>query len=182
MSGICLKNVFSVRSLELLKEAYVIFREHAQVFDLIFQVGDSFNTHAEGEAGVDFGVYAAGFKHIWIDHAAAENLDPAGVFAERATLSATEVAGDVHFGRGFSEREVARTQADLGFRSEHFAGKVEQSLAQVGERDVFVNVESLHLMEEAVGAGRDGFVAVDTSGTDDADWRLGLFHHAALHG
>ena len=36
-------------------------------------------------------------------------------------------------------------------------------------------------MEEAVGARRDGFVAIDAAGADDADGRLLLLHHAALH-
>ena len=35
-------------------------------------------------------------------------------------------------------------------------------------------------MEEAVGTGRDGLVAIDTSGADDADRGLMGFHVVAL--
>ena len=36
-------------------------------------------------------------------------------------------------------------------------------------------------MEETVGAGRDGLVAVNASGADDTDGRLLAFHHTRLH-
>lgn len=45
----------------------------------------------------------------------------------------------------------------------------------------FIDVKSLNLMEEAVGARRDSLVAVYASGTDDANWRLLRRHHACLH-
>ena len=56
-----------------------------------------------------------------------------------------------------------------------------QGLLQVGERDILVDVETLDLMEDAVGAGRDGFVAEHTARSDDADGRLVGLHHADLH-
>lgn len=67
------------------------------------------------------------------------------------------------------------------FRAKQFTCKVEQRLLQVGKRHVFIDVKSLNLMEEAVGARRDSLVAVYASGTDDADWRLLRRHHACLH-
>ena len=45
------------------------------------------------------------------------------MLAERAALSATNVTTDVHFGTGFREREIRRTQTDLGIFAEHFFGK-----------------------------------------------------------
>lgn len=67
------------------------------------------------------------------------------------------------------------------FRAKQFACKVKQRLLQVGKRHIFIDVKSLNLMEEAVGARRDSLVAVYASGTDDADWRLLRRHHACLH-
>ena len=67
-----------MRGLELLKETTVVFGEHSEVVDLIFEVGDALHTHSEGETAVDFRVDAARVEHIGIDHAASENLDPAG--------------------------------------------------------------------------------------------------------
>ena len=40
----------SVCSLELLEEAHVVLREHAEVFHLILEVGDALNTHTESVA------------------------------------------------------------------------------------------------------------------------------------
>ena len=44
-----------------------------------------------------------------------------------------------------------------------------------------VHVEALNLVEEAVGAGADGLVAVHAAGAYHADGWLRRFHHAALH-
>lgn len=156
-------------ALELRQETYVVFGEHTEVLDLIFQVGDTFYAHAERESGVARGIYAARFKHIGIDHSASEDFHPSGVLAERASFASAEIAADVHFGRRFSEGEEAGSETYLGFGSEHLAGEVEESLVQVGEGDVLVDIEGFDLMEEAMRARGDGFVAVYASGTDDAD-------------
>lgn len=92
---------------KFVEEANIVLGEHAQVFHLILEVGDTFYTHAESEAGIFFRVYAAGLKHIGIHHTAAQNLDPAGAFAERAALASAKVAAYIHLGRGFGEGEVA---------------------------------------------------------------------------
>lgn len=57
------KDIRLVSSHKLVEETDVIFREETQVFDLVFQVGDTFHTHTEGIAFVDCGVDAVGFQH-----------------------------------------------------------------------------------------------------------------------
>ena len=47
---------------------------------------------------------------------------------------------------------------------------------------MLVDIESLHLVEDAVGSGADGLVAEDASRGDDADGRLLSFHHTHLDG
>ena len=76
-----------VRALELVQEACVILREHAQVFHLILQVGDTFYAHAEGVALVNGAVDAVGIQHSGVYHSTAKNLYPSRVFAERTALS-----------------------------------------------------------------------------------------------
>ena len=114
---------------EFVEESVVVLAEEAQVLDLVFEVGDTLDTHAEGKAGIFFRVDAAGVGHGRVDHAAAEDFDPAGAFAERAALAATKVTADIHFGRGLGEGEVARAETYLGLGAEHLAGEVEQCLA-----------------------------------------------------
>ena len=46
-----------------------------------------------------------------IDHARAEQLDPAGKFADAAAAAAADVAGGVHFHGRLGEREIAGAQA-----------------------------------------------------------------------
>ena len=79
-------------ALEFVEEAHVILAEHAQVLDHIFQVGNAFHTQAEGITAVHLAVDAAKFEHVGVDHAAAENLHPTGMFAESAALAATDEA------------------------------------------------------------------------------------------
>ena len=71
-----------VGTLEFLKETGVVFREHAQIFNLIFQIGDTLYPHAEGKTAVNRAVDTASVKDIWIDHSTAENFNPSGVFTE----------------------------------------------------------------------------------------------------
>ena len=168
--------------LELAEETDVVLEVEADVVGGVFEHGHALNAEAEGEAAVFFAVDAAVVEHIGIDHAAAENLDPAGVLAEVAAGAAADVAGDVHLGRGFGEGEVGGAQADAHVGAEHPLGEVEERLLHVGERDFLCHVETLHLVEDAVCAGGDGLVAEHTARTDDADRGLLVLHRAHLEG
>ena len=127
-------------SLEFFKETGIILWEQAEVGDAILQVGDALDTHAEGVAAVLLGVDAAELQHVGIDHTTAKDLNPAGMLAESATLTATDEAGDVHLCTGLREGEVGGTQADLGVSTEHLTGKRQQHLLEVCEGDVLVDI------------------------------------------
>ena len=86
------------------------------------------------------------------------------MLAESTTLTATDEAGDVHLCTRLREGEVGGTQADLGVRTKHLTGKRQQHLLEVCEGDIFVDIQAFYLMEEAVGTGCDGLIAIDTSG------------------
>ena len=103
------------------------------------------------------------------------------MLADVAALAATDVARDVHLGRGLGEGEIGRTETHLGAFAEELLHEVVQGLLQVGKGDVLVDVKALNLVENAVGAGRDGFVAEHAARGDDADRRLMGLHHANLH-
>jgi hypothetical protein len=95
----------------------------ADVGDAVLDHGDALDAHAEGEAGDLFGVVgviggvelSAFFgdrgEDGGVDHAAAEELDPAGVLALAAALAAAEDAGDLDVGGGFGEGEEAGEEA-----------------------------------------------------------------------
>ena len=119
------KDIADLSPFELPEEAGVVLGEEAEVADTVLEVGNALDTHAESVAGIDAGVDAAGLKVVRVDHTAAENLHPAGVFAEAASLAATDIAADVHFGTRLGEWEVTRAETYLRVGTEHLTGKGE---------------------------------------------------------
>ena len=83
---------------KLAQEADVVFGEETQVFHAIFEVCDTLNSHSEGIAGIDFAVYATSFEDVRIQHSAAQDFNPSGSFAECASLTAADIATDIHLG------------------------------------------------------------------------------------
>src|SRR6056297_2505220 len=81
---------------KLFKKSQVILEVETQVIHVEFQLGDAFDAHSEGEAGVYIGVDVGGFQHVGIDHAATQYLEKSRVFTDLTTLAAAEGAGDVH--------------------------------------------------------------------------------------
>ena len=71
-----------MRALEFFKETSIVFREHAKVFHLVFEVGDTLNTHTKSKTAIFFAVDATCFKNIGVNHATTKNFYPSGVLAE----------------------------------------------------------------------------------------------------
>ena len=130
------------RLCELFEEAHVARVEVADVGDAVLDHGDALDSHAKGEAGDLFGVVGVvsgvrscgaslgdGGEDGGVDHAAAEELDPAGVFALAAAFAAAEDAGDLHVGAGFGEGEEAGEEAGFDVAAEEGLHRViERSL------------------------------------------------------
>ena len=135
-SGTCYLVSSLLAALELAEEADVVLGEETEVFNAVLEVGNTLNTESESVAAEYLAVYSAGFEDIGIDHTAAEDFDPAGLFAEGASFAAAYMAGDVHFGTGFSEGEIGWAEADLCFVAEHLFGKIKECLPKVSETDV----------------------------------------------
>ena len=171
-----------VGSLELLEEAYVILGEETQVAYSIFEVGDTLYTHSECIAAVLLAVDTAVLQYVGVDHTTAKDLDPSRMLTEVTSLTSADVAGDIHLCRWLGEGEVGRTEADLSVRTEHLLCEVKEHLLEVGKRYLLVDVQGFYLMEEAVCTIGDGFIAINATGTDDADGRLCLQHRARLYG
>ena len=103
------------------------------------------------------------------------------MLADIASLASAEVAGDVYFGRRFGEREIGGAHTDPALLAEHLFGKVEDTLLHVCERDIFVDVESFDLMENAVRAVRDSLVAEHAARANYANGRFLVLHRADLN-
>ena len=119
--------------LELLQETDIVLEIEADVIGTVLEHGHAFDSEAEGETAVFGTVDTAVFQDVGIHHAAAENLDPTGVFAKVAACAAADVAGDVHFRGWFREREVRGTQTNANLIAEHTLREIEQSLLHIGK-------------------------------------------------
>ncbi len=177
---------------ELIQEAHVAGVEEADVGDAVEDHGDALDAHAEGEAADVFvwgGVEAEaeafvadGSEDGGVDHAAAEEFDPAGVFAFAAALAGAEDAGDLYVGGWLGEGEEGGEEAGFDGRAEEGAHGVIEGALKVGERNVGSDGEAFDLVEDGRVGGVGGVVAVHLAGDDDAQ-RRGLGDHGAdLHG
>ena len=127
---------------ELGEEADIVFDEMADVRDAPLEHGEPFEAHAEGEAGdavrvVDLVIagFADGFEDGWVDHAAAEEFDPAWGLTFGGEF-------DVDLVGGFGEGEEVRAEADFGIGAEEGAEEVGERAFEVGEADVGGDVET----------------------------------------
>ncbi len=163
------------------EETLVVFREHAQVANLILEVGDTLNAKTEGIARILLGVDATEFEYVGVNHTATENFYPACMLAEAATCATADVARDVHLGTWLGEGEIGWAQTYLGVWAEELTCKGEHDLLEVGEADVLVDIESFYLVEEAVGTGCDSLVTIHSAWTDNTYRGLLLLHNTCLN-
>ena len=80
-------------------------------------------------------------------HAAAGDLQPAGVLADAATRAAAQHAGHVDFGRRLGEREVRRPQAHLQVALEERFEEAVQHGLHVREADALADHQAFDLVE-----------------------------------
>ena len=165
---------------ELFEEPHVVLEQEADVADLVPCGGQAVQADAEGKAGIDLRIDAAAGEDVGMDHARAEDFDPAGAFADPAALAAAGRAGNVHFHAGLGEGEEGGAEPDLGFRPVYLMGEFLENPFQVAQGDALVHDEALHLMEDGGMGGVHLVGPVDPSGTDHPDGGTALFHDPDL--
>src|SRR6516225_10281236 len=141
---------------KLLQEPHVPLEEQLNVVYTVLQNRDAVGSHAEGEAG-DYprvvAVVLDELEDVGVDHAAAQDLDPAGGLAGAAgfgaalSASAADEATHHHLGARFGEGEKRRAELRLHAGAEEFFHGVVECALQVTEGDVGVDGEPLDLVE-----------------------------------
>ena len=126
--------------LKLLQKSHIIFKEKAQIVDLVFKHGYTLNTHTESEAGILLSIYFTIFHYGGVYHTATTDLYPTGVFTHRAALAAAHKARYIHFGTRLGEGKEGRPEAYIYIAPEHFLGKIEHGLFEVGKGNILVNI------------------------------------------
>src|SRR5688572_16781987 len=175
------------RSAKLVQKSQVVLKKQANIVDAVFQHGDAFDAHAEREAGYLLGIVADELEHRRIDHAGAEDFQPARRLAYPAALTglartaaAADHALNVDLRAGLGKREEARTESDGELAAEDLAQEMSQHTFQVGKRDGIVDHEPFDLMEHR-RVRRVVVVAIDRAGHDDLQRRPAALHGADLH-
>ena len=113
-------------------------------------------------------------------HAAAAELDPAGVLADAATALA-EGAADVELEAGLDEGEVPRPQPHLELLLEELPQEPLQHAGEVSDGDVLADDQPFHLVEGVLVGGVRLLVAEHAPGRDHPEGRREALHRPDLH-
>src|SRR5215470_5175703 len=105
-----------------------------------------------------------------MDHARAQDLEPAGLAADAAAGAGAREAPDVDLSRGLRERKERRAEADRGARAEHLAREELERTLEIAHGDVGVHRQAFHLVEHR-GMRVVRVAAVRLAWADDANWR-----------
>lgn len=73
--------------MELAQESKIILIKTANVVDPVLDHSQALDTHSKCPTAIDIWVIADIAKNIWVNHARAEDLDPASLLANAAALS-----------------------------------------------------------------------------------------------
>src|SRR6266446_2370576 len=114
-------------------------------------------------------------------HAAAQNLQPPGLLADRAAASAAEHTADEHLDARLCVGKEARTEQYLRAVLEELLQKRRQRAFQVGQRDALADDEPLDLLEHRRMREVKIVAAIHFAWYDDANGRLVALHVANLH-
>ena len=131
----------------MFQKPYIILVEKPHIVNLIFQKGDSFKTYSEREADIFIGIDVSHFKYSRVYHAAAKDFYPAAALAESAALAAALKAAYVHLGRRLCEREVMRTEFNLGILTEKILRELGKCSLKIREGNLLINYKSFNLVE-----------------------------------
>ena len=162
------------------QETDVVVVEQAHVGDAPRQHRGALDAHAEGEARVALGVDPAVAQHLGMDHAAAEELEPAAVFAHAAAGAAAHDACELELQRRLGEREVVRAPLQRRARAEERSREILEGPLEVAHRDPLVDAEPLDLVKHR-HVGGVVIAAIRLAGDDHPLRRTSDEHAADLH-
>src|ERR1017187_4230623 len=108
---VCPLRFILTASRKLTQEPHVVLEIKLQIVDVVFELRQALDAQAEGKTREPFRVVVHEAIDGRVDHARAEELNPARLLADVASLAAAEHARRVHLDRRLGEREIARPQA-----------------------------------------------------------------------
>src|SRR5260221_6847941 len=174
------------RSWKLTQETHVVLKQSLDVVNAVCQHGQAIDAHAEGEAADSLRVVVHEAVHSGVHHARAEKLDPARALA-LGTISAgsraapsTENAGDIELHGGLGEGKIARAEASLHAQAEELLHEILDGSREIAKRNVRINGQAFHLMENERVRGVGIVAAVEPCPDHHADGPAAHLHRADL--
>src|SRR5258706_8113776 len=147
---------------ELLEESDITLEEHLNVVDAVVHHSQALAAHSKSETRNPGWVVAVIFdeaEDVGIDHAAAHEFDPAGLFTGAAAFAAADDAADGDVGAGLGKREERREETGLHAGAEQgFHGVVERAF-EIAEGDVAIDGQAFDLVKDRGVAGVSGVAA-----------------------
>src|SRR5437899_2485725 len=168
-------------TLELPQEAHIVLQEQAEVGDVVLEHRQAVQPGTEGKAGIVFWVDAAIPKHLRVDHAGAQDLQPAALTAAAAGAAADSARHRRPDAR-LCEGEMIAHDPNAPFRTKERASEILDRALQVGKADFVVDDEALDLIELRPVRGVRRITPVDGAGRDDPNGGLVALHVPDLHG
>ena len=163
----------------MLQKSQVVLDKHSDVRDAREIHRQSIKAESKRKAGDNLRVEstipslaADLLEYRRVDHAAAGQLQP---------LATEHLGMDVNLVAWFGKRKKVRTEAHFGFRTEKLSKEIFQRALQVGDRDIAVDDETLHLRELGEVRCIHLIAAIRGARSDHAHWRRLRFHDAYLH-
>ena len=126
---------------------------------MVLQHGNAFDAHAEGKAGIFFGVDTTIVQYVGVHHSSTTDFYPAALLTYGTAFAAADQARNINLCAGLSEWEKRGTEAYFGFLTKQLFGKVVQCIFKVRKAHLLVYVKAFYLMEDAVCSGRNSLVA-----------------------
>src|SRR5699024_3333240 len=99
-----------------------------------------------------------------------------------ATIAFANRAGDIHFSRRLRKGEIGRAETNFRVDTIQLLYEIIQGLLQVGEGYIYIHMQALTLVEEAMCTGRDRLVRVSPSRHNGTKRRLAHLQHPNLYG
>src|SRR6266550_1190996 len=165
---------------ELPQEADIVLEEQAEVGDVVLEHRQAVQPGAEGKAGIVVRVDAAVAEYLRMDHARAQDLQPAALAASTTRSPANSTRHrrrDARFRKG----EMIAENADAPIGTEQRKREVFDGSLQVGKTNVAIDDEAFELIELGSVRGVRRVPPVDGARSDDPDRRLMALHVADLH-
>lgn len=137
---------------ELREETGVVLEEQTDVGDAVAEHRHPLDAQTKSEPRVALRVDAAVPEDLGVNHAAAEDLDPAGVLADPATradtcVADTEDAAHVDLRAGLDEGEIARAETHGRAGAIEPLGEGGEHALELGEAHALVDQKALDLVE-----------------------------------